>query len=115
MTESPSVRDLVNGIRNEVRAGELLPGRAADLAAQLSALLGNISAEIRKADMAFNVVYLRCLSEHKAANRARVHAEVTPEYQEKREANDLFKVAVEMIRSLRKLQDTYREEMRLTK
>lgn len=108
-----SVRDLVNTIRNEVRTGDVQPARAADLAAQLSALLGNIAAEIRDADMVFNVVYARELDAEKKANRAKIRAELTPEYMRKREAHDLHMVAVEMVRSLRKLQDTYREEMRL--
>lgn len=108
-----SVRELVNAIRNEVRDSEVSPERAAVLASQLSALLGNIAAEIRKADMAYNRVYALCLDEEKKANRAKIRAELTAEYESKREAHDLHMVAVEMVRSLRKLQDTYREEMRL--
>lgn len=111
----PSVRDLVNTIRNEVRDTEVSPERAAILATQLSALLGNIAAEIRDADMAFNGVYARELDTEKKANRAKIRAELTPEYRRKREAHDLHMVAVEMVRSLRKLQDTYREEMRLAR
>lgn len=110
-----SVRDLVNAARNEVRDTEVTPERAAVIAAQLSALLGNIAAEIREADMAYNAVFARCLDEYEKANRAKVYAELSPEYLRKREAHDLHMVTVEMVRSLRKLQDTYREEMRLAR
>lgn len=110
-----SVRDLVNGLRNEVRDSDVTPERAAVIATQLSALLGNIASEIRDADMAYNAVFARCLDEEKKANRAKIRAELTDEYRRKREAHDVHMVAVEMIRSLRKLQDTYREEMRLSR
>lgn len=110
-----SVRDLVNTIRNEIRDSEVSPERAAILATQLSALLGNIAAEIRKADMVFNGIYAKCLDEEQKANRAKIRAEGTDEYLAKREAHDLHMVTVEMVRSLRKLQDTYREEMRLSR
>lgn len=110
-----SVRELVNSIRNEVRDTDLTPERASVLCAQLSALLGNILAEVREADMAFNKVLAQCLDAEKKANRARIQAELSPEYARKREAHDLQTVSVEMVRSLRKLQDTYREEMRLSR
>ena len=110
-----TVRELFTKIRDEVRIGELQPARAAVLASQLSALLGNISEEILEADVAFNVVYARELDKEGTANRAKIRAELTGEYRRKRQAHDMHLVAVEMIRSLRKLQDTYRDEMRLTR
>lgn len=108
-----SVRTLVDDARREILAGDLGPARAGEIATQLSALLGNISTEIRDADMAYNVVFAKCLDECGKANRAKIRAELSEEYARKREAHDLHMVAVEMIRSLRKLQDTFREEMRL--
>lgn len=111
----PTVRDMVGELRREVMAGELAPSRAAEIATQLSALLGNISQEIRESDMAFNAVYARCLDEEGKANRAKIRAELTPEYLRKREAHDLHMVTVEMVRSLRKMQDTFRDEMRLAR
>lgn len=111
----PTVREMVTARRLEVLAGDLSPTRAAEVATQLSALLGNIAQEIREADMAFNLVYANCLDEEGKANRAKIRAELTPAYVRKREAHDLHMVAVEMIRSLRKMQDTFREEMRLSR
>lgn len=104
---------MVTAIRVEVRTGGLTPIRAGELAAELSALLGNITEEITEAQMAFNQVYAQHLDHEQKANRAKIRAELTPEYRRLREAEDTRVVAVEMMRSLRKLQDTFREEMRL--
>ena len=108
-----TVRDMVTKIRIEVREGGLTPIRAGELATELSSLLGNIAEEITDADMAYNAVYAQHLDAEGKANRAKIRAELTPEYRRKREAHDAHLVAVEMMRSLRKLQDTMREEMRL--
>lgn len=108
-----SVREMVAGYRREVLAGGLVPSRVGEIAAELSSLLGNIAEEIREADMAFNAVYAGCLDTEKKANRAKIRAELTPEYQRKREAHDVHMVTLELIRSLRKLQDTQLGEMRL--
>jgi hypothetical protein len=108
-----TVRDLTAAIRHEVRAGDLAPGRAGELATQLAALLANICAEIRAADMAYNEVFADMLDQEGKANRAKIRAELTPAYARKREAHDEHTVTLELIRSLRKMQDTFREEMRL--
>lgn len=108
-----NVRDLVNAIRVEIRDTDLSPERAGVLCSQLSALLGNITGEIRIADVEFNKVLLKALQTETKANRARIVAETTPEYLRRREARDTKEVVIEMIRSLRELQRSYREEMRL--
>jgi hypothetical protein len=110
-----TVREMVTAIRVEVREGGLTPIRAGELATELSSLLGNIAEEITDADMAYNAVYAQHLDTEGKANRARIRAELTPEYLRKRQAHDTHLVAVEMMRSLRKLQDTFREEMRLAR
>jgi len=110
-----SVRELVDKARMEVLAGELQPIRVGELASELSALLGNIFQEIREADMAFNAVYATCLDQEGKANRAKIRAELTPEYQRKREAHDYHAVTLELVRSLRKLQDSQIGEMRLSR
>ena len=108
-----SVRELVDAARKEVLAGGLVPSRVGEIAAELSALLGNISEEIREADMAYNAVYAEWLDKETKANRAKIRAELTPEYQRKREAHDYHAVTLELVRSLRKLQDSQIGEMRL--
>jgi hypothetical protein len=98
---STSVRALIRSMQAEIRDTDLQPERAADLLAKLSALLGNLNDEIREADSAYAVVLLDCLSRDEAANRAKIRAEISPEYRRKREARDLKELTIEMTRSLK--------------
>ena len=110
-----SVRDLLAKIRREVIAGNLTPARTGEVAAQLSALLGNIGDELRAAEMAYNAIYAQLLDEVGKANRAEIKAKLTPEYERLLEAKSAEHVTLEMIRSLRRLQDTHINEMRLSR
>lgn len=110
-----SVRELLAKARREVINGNLTPTRTGELAAQLSALLGNVTDEIRDAEMAYNAVFAKCLDDCGKANRAEIQAKLTEEYRRLREANDTEKVTLEMVRSLRRLQDTQSNEMRLAR
>lgn len=110
-----SVRELLAKARIEVINGNLTPIRTGELAAQLSALLGNIGDEQRGAEMAYNRVFAQCLDEHGKANRAEIAARLTPEYERLIEARNAEKVTLEMVRSLRRLQDTQSNEMRLAR
>jgi hypothetical protein len=98
---STSVRALIRSMQAEIRDTDLQPERAADLLAKLSALLGNLNDEIREADSAYAVVLLDCLSRDEAANRAKIRAEISPEYRRKREARDLKELTIELTRSLK--------------
>lgn len=110
-----TVRDLIETIRREVRDSDLSPTRAAECLTKLTALLGNCLQEIREADMAFNVVLLSHLDSEEAANRAKIRAQTTPEYQRAREARDTKDVVLEMIRSLKVVLKTQTEEMKLSR
>lgn len=108
-------RDLIAERSKEIRTGDLTPLRAGELLGELTSLLGTVLEEIREADMAFNRVLLTCLESETAANRAKVKAEVSPEFMRKRTARDTQIVLVETIRSLRQVLRTQSEEMRLTR
>ena len=108
-----SVRSLVKAAQREIAAGDLLPQRAAELLTTLTAMIGNVNDEIRVADMDFAVVLLKYLDGEEAANRARIRAETTPEFQRKREARDCKELVVELIRSLKFYLRAQEEEMRL--
>jgi hypothetical protein len=110
-----SVRDLIEGYRREIRDNELPPSRAAEILTKLTALMGNVLDEIRDAEMAFNVVLLGYLDSEKAANRAKLRAQTTPEYTRAKQAKDTHTVVVEMIRSLRQVLRTQGDEMRLSR
>jgi hypothetical protein len=110
-----SVRELVGAIRKEVIAGNVSPQRAGDLAAQLSALLGNITDEVLKAEMAYNEKFVALIAEHEAKARAEIYAKATEEYRRLRGAEGMHTDTLEMVRSLRKVQDTYRAEIGATR
>ena len=109
-----TVRDLVQDAAREIRTGDLTPGRASDLLAELTSLLSTVLTEIRDADMAYASVLLRHLDSEEAANRAKIRAQTTLEYARAREAKDTKDVLLEMIRSLKIVLRTMQEEMRFT-
>jgi len=108
-----TVRDLVKQAQAEIRDTDLQPERARALLAHLSALLGNCNNAIREADAAYSDVLLRFLDGNEAANRARIRAECSPEFQRKREARDTKELVIEMVRSLKYFLRSLEEEMRL--
>jgi len=108
-----TVRQMVEEIQKEIRTTpDLLPDRAAELLNKLSALTGNIADEIRQADVSYNRVLLEFLSHEEKANRAKIHSEVTPEYERKRIARDTYKLADELIKSLKYYLRVKEEEYR---
>ena len=111
-----TIREMVRSIQKEVRdTPDLLPDRACVLLNQLTALICNIGDELIVADLEYKRVLLECLRENKAANRARIEAETTPQFVRRQEAIHLEKFAVEMIRSLKITIKSKEEEMRLAR
>lgn len=99
----------------EVRnSADLLPDRAAEILAELSALLGSINDEIRKRDVEYNIVLLNALESETKANRAKIKAQTSQEYLRMREARDTKEVCIELIRSLKYFLKAKQEEYRLT-
>jgi hypothetical protein len=110
-----TVREWITQIQREIRdTPDLLPDRAAELLNTLTALLGNVNDEIRIADADFARVLLQHLESEDAANRAKIRAETTPEYQRKREARDAKELAVELCRSLKFYLRAKAEEQRFS-
>jgi len=111
-----SVRDLVKSIQRELRdTADLMPDRAAEMLNQTTALLGNINDELRAADSDYKRILLASLRNNEKANRARIEAETSPEYDRMREAQHVKELAVEMIRSLKVFLKSKQEEMRLAR
>lgn len=106
---------MIAAIQAEMRSGEVAPVRARELLIELTALSGNCSTEMRAADAAYNAVLLAHLDGTEAANRAKIRAAATPEYQRMREAKDTWALVVEMIRSLKTVIKSVEEEMRLAR
>lgn len=97
-----TVRELVRGYQREIQqTPDLQPDRAADLLMKLTSLLGNCADEIRDADAEYGVTLLHFLDTEKKANRARIRAEISPEYRRKQEARDTKELVIELARSLK--------------
>ena len=110
-----SVRERIGKIQRELRDGALTPDLTRESLVTLTALLGNVNDELRVADHEYKIVLRAHLQTFEKANRARIEAEVSPEYQRAREAKDTFTLAQEMIRSCRAYLRSLDEEMRLAR
>lgn len=109
-----TIRDLITGYQNELAKGDLLPERAADILTELSALVGNCLEEIRKWDLAYNQKLLACYEQEEKANRAKIKAQVSEEYQNLRIAKDTYVLVTEMIKSLKYYLKAKEQEYRST-
>ena len=97
-----TISERINNYRNElVSVKELTPDRAREILVELSALSGNVLEEIRKRDLEYNRKLLDCYKKESKANRAKIEAETSEEYQKKREAKDLKEICSELINSLK--------------
>ncbi len=111
-----TVRDLVKAFQQEIqRTDDLQPDRAADLLNKLTALIGNVNDEIRAADSEYAVTLLHYLETEQKANRARIRAEISPEYRRKQEARDTKELVVELSRSLKYFLKAKSEELQLAR
>ena len=109
-----SVRERIHAIQRELLAGDATPARGREMLLELTALLGNVNAELREADAAYKVVLLGYLESSEKANRARIKAETSPEYRRMREAKDAQTLCTELARSLKTVIRSVDEEMRLS-
>jgi hypothetical protein len=111
-----TVRDIVRSYQREIReSSDLMPDRAAELLVKLTALIGNCADEIRHADADYAVVLLQTYEQEETANRAKIKAETSPEYQRKREARDTKETVIELVRGLKYFLNVKAEEMRLSR
>jgi len=110
-----SVRERIAAIQKDILTGAVLPDQARQWLMTLTALLGKVNDEQRLADHEYKLVLLGCLQGDEAANRAKIRAEVTPQYQRAREAKDTADLVVEMIRSCKVFTRSLDEEMRLAR
>lgn len=105
-----SIRQIVQDIQTELANGNLEPDRASEILVTLTAVLGNITDEILLRDVEYNKILLGLYDSEKTANRAKIKAEVSPEYIAKQEARNTKEKVIEMIRSLKYYLRTKQEE-----
>lgn len=96
-----TVTSMILDRQQEIAKGDLTKGRAEELLNELAALLGNCNDVIRERDVKYNQKLLECLKSEATVNRARVLAETTQEYQDKKHARDMKELVKEMIGSLK--------------
>lgn len=112
MTE---IRSRITAIQSELANGALSPDLARESLVRLTALLGNVHDLQRKADHEYKLVLLGCMAGGEAANRARIRAEVSEQYQTAQEMKDLANLVIEMIRSCKSYMRSLEEEQRLAR
>lgn len=110
-----TVRERIGAIQKELANGALTPDLARESLVRLTSLLGNVHDAQRKADHEYKLVLLGCMAGGEAANRARIRAEVSEQYQAATEMKDLANLVIEMIRSLKTYIRSLEEEQRLTR
>lgn len=86
---------------HEIRDTDLTPVRACELLAKLTALMGNIAEEVTDAELAYTRVLSDAYQAEQKANRAKIAAEITPEYRRKREARDAAYLVEKLTQSLK--------------
>jgi hypothetical protein len=105
-----TIREYITLYQNEILKGNLLPQRAAEILTEISALLGNLNDEITKRDIEYNKILLECYNKETTANRAKIKANITPEYESMRTARNTKELAIELIRSLKYFLKSQEEE-----
>lgn len=104
------IRDTLNSINSRAKEDSYTPHEAAKDLSTLAAVLGNLNKEIRERELIYKRILNAELSKEGAATRAKLRAEITPEYMAYREATDLEKELTETVRSLRSFLQYMREE-----
>jgi hypothetical protein len=110
-----TVRERVKAIQGELLGGDVVPARARELLMTLTSLLGNCGMEVTRADAAYTAVLAQWLETDGKANRARIHAELTPEYAARQDARATQVLVIEMIRSLKTIVRSIETEMGLAR
>lgn len=110
-----SIRERIKRIQADLRDTAKTPELVREALVVLTALLGNVHDEQREADHEYKLVLLGCLQGDEAVNKARIRAEVTPQYQRSIEAKHTAELVIEMIRSCKVYLRSLDEELRLSR
>lgn len=115
MPSPRTVRQMVASIQTELRSGDVVPSRARELLMTLTSLMGNCTAELAKTEGAYTRVLSGFLDSEQKANRAKIRAELSPEYASRQEARNALTMVVEMMRSLKVILRSIEQEMQLSR
>ena len=109
-----TIREYITEIQKELQ-NTVTPDRASELISILSSLLGNANDDIERTQVAYNNVLLEVLDDEKTAVRAKIRAQVTPEYLEYQKAKNTKELVIEMMRGLKIVVKNKWEEYREAK
>ena len=109
-----TIRDMVQERRKKM-LDDMPPAAARQMLVEFTALYGSCLDAVRAADHAYALVLLQHLDSGEPANRARIRAATSPEYQRKREADDTTALVLESIRSLKTMLRSLDNEMGLAR
>lgn len=112
MNDLKEIRDGIEIIAAEVRECDVIPSRAAFLAARLSGYYASILEVITQRLMAYNRILSDQQIAEQAAARAKVRAQATPEYESLVTAQNLEKSTLQLIQALKVLAKVKAEEFR---
>jgi hypothetical protein len=101
MTTLDSIRERVRAIEDKLADGTMEPATAREFMMALTGVGGPVADEVRRAEMVYNHVLLAFLSTDEAANRAKIRAQCSPEYNDYKSALDLSKQIQQLIISTR--------------
>lgn len=110
-----TIRTMIRSAQVEMRAGDLSPREAVVLLAKLTSILGNTMDEVRAAECEYNDILLTCYRTEEKANRAKLIAESSPQYQRLRTAQDYKSLTLELMRALKAILRNQTEEMQLAR
>jgi hypothetical protein len=110
-----TVRERIADIHDAQLRGGQTGIQAAEWLNTLGALTGNVLQEIREAEADYTAVYAKWLDTEQKANRAKIRAEMTPQYQRLREARDTFKLVDTMIGTLKYLLRAHEADAKATR
>lgn len=96
-----SATELIENYRREIRDKDISRERAAEILTRLSALYGNVTEEIRQREMTYNKKYAELLNQEEKVAKAEALSKTTEEYFSFKQARDVEKVLIELIRSLK--------------
>lgn len=110
-----TIRERISGVQKHLMDSALTPDMARESMVLLTALSGNVASEVRAAENEYRIVLLTCLEKEETANRAKLRAEVSLEYQRFKEAKDTAELVKQMIITLRAVGRSLDEEARLAR
>lgn len=96
---------MIDGIEARLLTpSNLSPVQVAELLVQLSAIKGNVNDELTRREMAYNRKLLYFLETEEKANRAKIKANTSEEYEQLREAKNCLESVDSMEGTLKYLQ-----------